>query len=321
MILSFLAVAGGLALLFWSAGKFIDGAAAASRYAGLPPMLIGMVIIGFGTSAPEMAVSAIAAASGAPGLALGNAFGSNIANIGLILGVTALVSPIAVQSRVLRVELPMLTVVTAVAWMLLRDGFLSRLDAVLLLALFAGTMGWTIFQGLRGRDDVLQSDMEEELREASMSLPAALFWTLLGLALLVASSRALVWGAVNIAQALGVSDVVIGLTVAAVGTSLPELASTLSAARKGEHDLALGNVLGSNLFNTLGVVGIAGAIAPAAVAPEVLQRDTPVMMGFTLSLFLLCYGFRGPGSITRKEGGGLLLAWAGYTAYLVVAAV
>lgn len=317
MLMSALAVVLGLALLVWSADRFIEGAAATAQHLGMPPLLIGMVIIGFGTSAPEMVVSALAAMQGNPGLALGNAYGSNITNIALILGLTAIISPIAVHSGVLRKELPILTAVTAFAAVMLLDGALTRPDGWVHLLVFLALMGWTIWEGLRVRSDALGVEVTRELEVHRMSLSRALLWLAVGLVFLIVSSRMLVWGAVEIAHAVGVSDLVIGLTIVAVGTSLPELASAIIAARKGEHDLALGNVIGSNLFNTLAVVGIAGAIHPMSVPPEVVSRDMVVMGLLTLSLFLFGYGFRGPGRINRLEGGLLTSAYVAYTAYLV----
>lgn len=316
MILPVIAIVFGLVLLVWSADRFVEGAACVARHFGMPPLLIGMVIVGFGTSAPEMVVSAISAVQGNPGIALGNAYGSNITNIALILGVTALISPIAVHSQVLRKELPILAGMTLLAAWQLWDGEITRLDAVVLLLVFAGLMGWTIWQGLRKRIDPLGAEIEQELDAHGMPINRAFFWLAAGLLLLIASSRMLVWGSVEIAHLLGVSDLIIGLTIVAIGTSLPELASSVIAARKGEHDIALGNIIGSNLFNTLAVVGIAGAIHPLTVGPEVFSRDLMVMGGLTLSLFLLGWGFRGPGRINRWEGGALLCVYLGYNAYL-----
>jgi cation:H+ antiporter len=278
--------------------------------------LIGMVVVGFGTSAPEMVVSAISASQGNPGIALGNAYGSNITNIALILGLTSLISPIAVHSQVLRKELPILTAITALAAWQLWDGDVTRTEALVLLGVFSGLMTWTIMQGLRGKADPLGSEMEQQLQVHAMPLNRALIWLVVGLVLLVVSSRILVWGAVKIAQGFGVSDLIIGLTIVAIGTSLPELASSIIALRKGEHDLALGNVIGSNLFNTLAVVGIAGVIHPMSVGPEVFSRDILVMAVLTISLFVIGYGFRGPGRINRFEGAVLLACYVGYTAYL-----
>lgn len=316
MTLAFLAVAFGLALLAWSAGRFVEGAAYTARHFGMPPLLIGMVIVGFGTSAPEMVVSALAALQGNPGIALGNAYGSNITNIALILGLTALICPIAVHSRVLRKELPILAAITVLAAWQIWDGEISRFDAFVLLGVFAGLMTWTIWQGTRKKADALGGEMKKELDLHAMPIRRAVFWLVVGLLLLIVSSRILVWGAVEIAHGFGVSNLIIGLTIVAAGTSLPELASSIIAARKGEHDIALGNILGSNLFNTLAVVGIAGTIHPLAVGPEVLSRDMLVMSALTVSLFVIGYGVGGPGRINRAEGTVLLICYAGYTVYL-----
>ncbi|HUF04611.1 MAG TPA: calcium/sodium antiporter [Aridibacter sp.] len=317
MTLAILALVAGLVLLVWSADRFVDGSASTAKHLGMPPLLIGMVVVGFGTSAPEMVVSAFAAVQGNPGIAIGNAYGSNIANIGLILGIAAMIVPITVDSKVLRNELPILSLVTALVAVQLIDSYISRIDAAVLLVVFAGLMAWTIGQGLKKRKDKFAEELEAELLESSMPIGRALIWVLVGLAVLIVSSRLLVWGAVEIAKGMGISDLVIGLTVVALGTSLPELASSVIAARKGEDDLALGNILGSNLFNTLAVVGIAGMIAPFEVGPEVLLRDVVVMSILTVSLFLFGYGFRKPGRINRYEGAALLSAYVAYTAYLL----
>lgn len=307
----------GLAMLVWSADRFVEGAASAARHFGLSPLLIGMVIVGFGTSAPEMVVSAFAAIEGNPGIALGNAYGSNITNIALILGITALLSPIMFHSSVLRKELPILVVVTILAGWQLMDGDISRLDAIVLLLVFGMLMGWTIVEGVRNKVDSIGEQTESELDVHGMPIRKAIFWLVVGLLLLIISSRVLVWGAVEIAHGLGVSDLIIGLTVVAVGTSLPELASSVIAARKGEHDLALGNILGSNLFNTLAVVGIAGSIQPLDVPPEVFDRDILVMFALTVSLFFIGYRMHGNGSINRVEGAILIACYVGYTTYLI----
>ncbi|WP_308364379.1 MULTISPECIES: calcium/sodium antiporter [unclassified Microbulbifer] len=319
MILAALAIAAGFALLIWSADRFVDGAAATAKHAGMPPLLIGMVIVGFGTSAPEMVVSAMAALDGSPGLALGNAYGSNIANTGLILGFTALLIPLTMHSRIVRKELPLLLAISCLTGAFLWNDSLERWEALVLLLGFFGLVGWSIFSALRGKGDDFGEEMESELEAHPMTLPRALFWLAVGLTLLIVSSRILVWGAVTIAESLGVSDLIIGLTIVALGTSLPELAATVIAARKGEHDIAIGNVVGSNMFNLLAVVGIAGAIAPMSnVPPEVLTRDWPVMVGLTVALFVFGYGFRGQGQINRWGGGVLLLAYIVYNAYLVM---
>lgn len=321
MLLASLSLVFGLALLVWSADRFVEGAASTARHFGMPPLLIGMVIVGFGTSAPEMVVSALAASQDNAGIALGNAYGSNITNIGLILGLTAVLSPIAVHSLVLTKELPILAAVTALAAWQLWDGCLSQLDAAALLAVFGVLMVWTVRQGLCKKSDALAEDVAQEFGLAAQPVRKAMLWLAVGLALLIVSSRMLVWGAVEIARGFGVSDLLIGLTVVAVGTSLPELASSVLAARKGEHDLALGNILGSNLFNTLAVVGIAGSISPMQIGPEVFTRDISVMAGLTVALFLVGYGFRGPGVINRIEGALLMAVYLGYTGYLVGSAM
>lgn len=317
MTLAALAIVFGLMLLVWSADRFVEGAAFTARHFGMQPLLIGMVIVGFGTSAPEMAVSALAASQGNPGIALGNAYGSNITNIALILGLTALLSPIMVHSQVVRKEIPILLAITAIAAWQLWDGEITRTDAAVLILVFFGVMAWSIWQGMTKGDDPLGAEFEQELSSHSMTLKQAIIWLVIGLLLLILSSRILVWGAVEIAQAFGVSDLIIGLTIVAIGTSLPELASSIIAARKGENDIALGNILGSNLFNTLAVVGIAGMISPMGVDPEVLTRDVAVMAALTVLLFIFAYGFRGMGRINRYEGAALIACYIGYTTYLI----
>jgi cation:H+ antiporter len=320
MAMAIVAIGVGLVLLLWSADRFIHGAAASARYVGLPPLLIGMVVVGFGTSAPELVVAVLAANQGNPGIALGNAYGSNITNIAFILGVTALISPIDVHSQILRKELPLLIAATVLAASQLWDGELSRMDAAVLLAVFAALMIWSIRQGLRNKTDTLASETAQELDVHAMPIARAVFWLVVGLLVLVASSRLLVWGAVTIAQGLGVSDVVIGLTVVAIGTSLPELASSIIAARKGEHDIALGNVIGSNLFNTLAVVGVAGSIHPTAISPEIFSRDILLMAAVTIALFAMAYGVRAPRTISRREGAALATCYAAYLGYLIASA-
>ena len=320
-MLPVLAVLAGLAVLVWSADRFVEGSASTARHFGMPSLLIGMVIVGFGTSAPEIVASTISSLKGNPGIALGNAYGSNITNIALILGITALINPVSVHSLILKKELPVLTAVTALAAYQIYDGNLSRMDATVLMAVFTLLMLWAIREGLTNKPDLLGTEVERQLAVHAMPLRPALFWLVVGFVCLVASSRILVWGAVEIATAMGVSDLIIGLTVVAVGTSLPELASSIIAARKGEHDIAIGNVIGSNLFNTLAVVGIAGLIHPMEVVQEVFSRDILTMGALTLSLFVVGFGFRGPGRINRLEGGVLFLAYLGYTSWLVAGVI
>lgn len=316
MSLAITAVIIGLALLVWSADRFVEGASSTARHFGMPSLLIGMVIVGFGTSAPEMVVSAISSFQGNPGLSLGNAYGSNITNIALILGITSVISPITVHSQILKKELPILTAVTVLAAWQLWDNQLSRFEALVLLGIFSGLMIWTIWQGMK-QADALGDDVEKKMEAKELPIKQAVIWLIVGLLLLIASSRLLVWGAVKIAQGFGVSDLIIGLTIVAVGTSLPELASSIIAIRKNEHDLALGNVVGSNLFNTLAVVGIAGTIHPMSLSADVLSRDITVMAVLTIALFFVGFGFRGQGRINRYEGALLLTSYIGYTIYLI----
>ncbi len=321
MLYPILAVVIGLIVLVWSADKFVEGAASLAATLGVPTLLIGMVIMGFGTSAPEMVVSAIAASKGNPGIALGNAYGSNIANIALILGLTAMLSPIAVKSKILRTELPVLALITALAAWQLWDGELSRNDAFVLLGVFSVLVGWSIFQGMRGKTDNLAIEIDDSEEIKKQPVGKSLFWLVTGLVLLVISSDRMVWGAVEIARTFGLSDHLIGLTIIAFGTSLPELAASFAAVKKNEHDLALGNVIGSNLFNTLAVVGIAGAIHPLEISPNILQRDMIVMSALTLSLFVFGYGFKKQGRINRFKGAILVTCYIGYTTYLVATQV
>lgn len=329
MILPIVSVVLGLALLVWSADRFVDGAVGVARYCGMSTLLIGMVVVGFGTSAPEMVVSAISAMDNAPELALGNAYGSNIANIALILGVTAVISPVIVIRKALKRDLPVLLAVTALSIFLASDGAINRHDGIVLLLVFAGVMAFNIVSEIRQKKAEGTSETEADEGE-KLSLGKSVFWLVLGLSLLVASSRALVWGAVEIARALGVSDLLIGLTIVAVGTSLPELASSIAAARKGENDLAIGNIIGSNLFNTLMVVGIASTIAPMhSFEPSVFNRDMPVMTVLTVLLLLFglpvrkkrldAYGHR-IGRINRLEGATFLAIYIGYIGVLIAQA-
>lgn len=318
MLLAIAAIIAGLILLVWSADKFVDGAAATAKHLGMPSLLIGMVIIGFGTSAPELAVSVMAAMDGNSGLALGNGYGSNITNIALIVGLTAIIAPITVHSQIIRKELPLLVGLTLVAGYQLIDGELSRTDGWVLLLVFAVVMGWFIFHGLRGTNDKLETGVDEGALAHPMPIKNAVVWLIIGLILLIASSRMLVWGAVYVAQSLGISDLIIGLTVVAIGTSLPELASALAAVRKNEHDLILGNILGSGIFNILAVVGLAATISPLQVDPEVLYRDWSLMLALTVGLLLMGFGVTGRSRIvSRIDGGILVLVYVAYTGYLL----
>lgn len=304
------AVSIGLLVLVWSADLFVVGAAGLARTLGISTMAIGLTIVAFGTSAPEMLVSAMAAVQGNSGLAVGNALGSNIANMALVLGMTAIIVPLAVHSRILSREFPLMLIAMAAAWALLWNAQLSRLDGILLLTGMVGVIMWTIHLArTAGARDPLIEELTEELPEAMAKGRA---WWLLasGLLLLLASSKLLVWGAVGIAQFYGVTDLLIGLTIVAIGTSLPELAASLAAARKQEHDIAVGNIVGSNLFNILAVLGIAGTIGPGEIDNIVLYRDFPLMLILAVALYLMARGF-------RRDGHGLIKRWAGIVLLLV----
>lgn len=311
-ILSFIL---GLVLLIWSAGRFVVGASALAKYCGLSSFLIGMIVVGFGTSAPELAVSLFAALGGSPELALGNAYGSNIGNIALILGFTAIIFPIVIPKSAIRMDIPLLLLATAISFVLLffnKD--VSRLDGILLVLLFAVIIALQIWQGISNKAE--NSDNET----SSKNLLSSLFWLVLGLGILVGSSKLLVFGATEIAKALGVSDLLIGLTVVAIGTSLPELASSVIAAKKGDTALALGNIVGSNIFNSLIVVGISAIISPMNVDSLILQRDLPVTAFLTLLLLLFGIHLKNEPKIGRVKGIFLFLFYIVYTVYLFCSA-
>jgi cation:H+ antiporter len=312
-----LAIIGGFVVLTWSADRFVVGASAIAYNLKVSPLIIGLTIVGLGTSAPEMLVSMMAAWQGNSGLAVGNALGSNIVNTGLILGVSALIIPLKVHSSIIRRELPVLLLVMVIALLLLLDGTLGRLDGIILVTGMALVMTWLIRVGLTTQtaEDPMTDEYADEM-PVDMGMGRAALWLIVGGLCLLGSSRLLVWGAVSIAESMGISDLVIGLTVVALGTSLPELAATVMSALKNEHDIALGNVIGSNIFNLLAVLGLPGLINPEAIDTEVLTRDFPVMVGLTLALFVMAYGFRGPGRINRFEGTLLLAGFCGYQTLL-----
>ncbi|VAW79407.1 Inner membrane protein YrbG, predicted calcium/sodium:proton antiporter [hydrothermal vent metagenome] len=315
------ALLAGFTLLVWGAERFVMGAASTARLLGVSPLLIGLTIVGFGTSAPEILVSLMASLNHNPGLAVGNAIGSNITNIALILGLTAIIVPLSVQSGTVRRELPILLGTTAVAWLLLSDGRLEFVDGLILLGGLVVMLVWVIWLGLHTRDkDPMAVEYEAEI-PTDMPLGRSLFWLVFGIVVLVASSRLLVWGAVGIAEAYGISDLVIGLTIVALGTSLPELAASIASALKNEPDIAIGNIIGSNMFNLLAVLGIPGIIHPSVVDTEVLSRDMPVMVALTAALLVMAWGLHGKGRITRFEGSLLLACYLGYQSLLYFTAV
>ncbi len=321
MLLSILAIITGLALLVWSSDRFVDGASAIASNLGLSPLIIGITIVGLGTSAPEMLVAAIASWQGNPSLGVGNAVGSNIANIALILGITALVAPVIISSGLIRLELPVLLAGMLVGLVLIWDNYLSFNDGVILFLSLFIVMGILIYDAMRLKtSDRLIEELADEVN-AEMPLGTAIMWFSIGLIVLLISARMLVWGAVNVATALGISDLVIGLTIVAIGTSLPELAASIVSARKGESDIAVGNVIGSNLFNLFGVMALPGLIAPAALPQQVLDRDYPVMLALTVALFLMAFRFRastGSRRIHRFEGLALVAVFFAYQAWLFI---
>ncbi|GIX21776.1 MAG: sodium:calcium antiporter [Gammaproteobacteria bacterium] len=311
-----LAMVAGFGALVWGAERFVVGAANSALNLGVSPLVIGLTVVGIGTSAPELLVGAVASLDGAAALAVGNAIGSNIANIALILGATALVAPVHVKPGIVNRELPMLLIVTGATLILFWDGTLARLDGLLLAAGLALVLGWIGRSAAGKGPDSVKDELDVEI-EKRLGTAAALFWLFVGIALLVVGSRLLVWGAVGTARLYGVSELVIGLTLVAVGTSLPELAASLAAALARHHELALGNIIGSNVFNLLAVLAVPALLAPGPVEAEVLTRDLPVMVLLTLALFAGAYALDGrAGRIGRLQGALYLAAYAGYNAAL-----
>lgn len=321
MILNFTALAIGFLVLVLAADKFVVGAVNIAKGFGVSSLLIGLTVVGLGTSTPEILVAAIASWQGNSGLAVGNAIGSNITNIGLILGCTALVSPLLFRSTLLKRELPVIMAISLLCYFLSFGG-LGVVDGLLMLAMLALFLIWTI--RLAKKDvlakDLLDKQLFNETAQPVSTRKAILFFVI-GLFGLLASSQVIVWAAVNIAQFFEVSGLVIGLTIVAFGTSLPELAASITTVLKKEDDLAIGNIIGSNVYNLLAVYSLPGLIAPGAIAKSVIVRDFPVMLAFTGVLFVLGYGISKPGQISRLEGLGLFLAFCCYQFFVYQAAV
>ncbi|MFW1677956.1 calcium/sodium antiporter [Pontibacter sp. JAM-7] len=311
MLYPVLAVLAGLTLLVWSADRFVAGAAATARNLGMSPLLIGLTIVSFGTSAPEILVSVMASLNDSGSLAVGNALGSNIANIALVLGITALIAPLPVKSGILKKEIPLLLAITLLACVLLFNLHLGPMDSIILLLALAGSLYlFSRFQKNAGTDAIASDD--EALPD--LATGPAFFWLILGLVVLAGSSRLLVWGASEIAFAMGVSELVVGLTIVAIGTSLPELAASVASALKKHHDIAIGNVVGSNIFNLVAVMAVPGLLSPTILEPAVFYRDAMVMFGLTLLLLAFAL-WQKPPSISRLEGS---LLTAAYAVYLVL---
>ncbi len=275
------AIVVGLVGLVWGADRFVAGSASVAKALGISPLVIGLTIVSIGTSAPEIIVAINASLQDAGDMAVGNALGSNLANIGLVLGITALVSPLPTQRHLLKEEAPILLVITALAGVVLFNGELSRPEGFLLLALLVPTLVLAVWYKKR---HPAPEQLEEAESLPQMSIGAAAIWFCLGLAVMLVSSEALVWGAKQVAFNFGVSQLVVGLTVVAVGTSLPELAASVMSALRGHHDIAIGNIFGSNLFNLLAVMSMPGIISPVQLGDAVFARDFLIMAGMTLLL-------------------------------------
>jgi cation:H+ antiporter len=308
----------GLTLLIWGADRFVHGAAAIARNLGVAPLMIGLTIVSMATSAPEILVSIVAALRDEPDLAIGNAIGSNIANIGLVLGATALIRPIELKSATLRREMPALLAVSLLTVALFLDSVLNRVDGFVLLTALVIVIIWLVRLGLRSSaNDPMQSDFEAEI-PSDMKTPVAVIWLVIGLGSLLWGADLLVDGAIEIARTVGVSEVVIGVTLVALATSLPELAVSAVSAVRGEYGLAIGNIVGSNIFNLLAVIGIAAAIQPAVLPPTVLSLHIFVMVAFTLVLFAMTYEYDGRAAVSRFEGFMLVVAYLAFSAYVVL---
>lgn len=304
LLLPLIALFIGLALLVWSSDIFIDGAASTALHLNVSPLIIGVVVLGFGTSMPEIIVSTLAALEGNPGLAIGNAIGSNIANIALVLGATVLIAPIVVKSSLLKREFPILLAVTVIGFALLADNKLNQTDGYILISMLILTMIWMIKanQNAHTNDPIQQETLDEIAELPQLSRNKALSFIAIGLIILMSSAKLMVWGAVEIAHYFAVPDVIIGLTIVAIGTSLPELASAIAAARKNEADLMIGNIIGSNLFNLLAVMAMPAIISPSILSPEILTYDYSVMLGLTFAMLLVALPRKGKATITRVHG-------------------
>ena len=318
MLVDLALIIGGLVLLILGADRFVFGGSATARNLGVAPLLIGLTVVACATSAPEILVSVVAALRGESSLAIGNAIGSNIANVGLVLGAVALVKPIEMRSATLHREMPALLAVTLMTVCMFLDRFLSRVDGVVLLATLLVVMIWLVKLGIKSPDsDPIKTDFEAEIPK-NVSMLKAVFWLIAGLLILLGGAQLMVSGAVSLARDLGVSELVIGVTIVALATSLPELSVSLVSAIRGEYGLAIGNIIGSNIFNSLAVIGAAVVIHPTRLAENVLTLHLFVMIGFTLALFAMTYYYDGTAKIDRRSGFALLLAYFSYGTYTAV---
>jgi len=317
MVTSFVILILGFAALVWSADRFVYGAAALAKNFGVPTLIVGLTVVAMGSSAPEMMVSASAALANKTDTAVGNAVGSNITNILLVLGITALLRPLSVSSSTLKREIPLVLLVSIATWYIFSDNYFSFFEGAALLSGFVVFIGGLIFVSLRAKnqDDPFVSEACDEVPDNVPTKKAA-FWLVVGMILLPVSSHFLVGSAVDIAKYFGLSDLVIGLTIIAIGTSLPELAASIAGVLKNEDDLALGNIVGSNIFNILAVLPLAGLINPSVIDTSVANRDVIIMIGATLALIAMSLNFRGQRRINRIEGGLLIVAFMIYQGYI-----
>ncbi|WDE10881.1 calcium/sodium antiporter [Thalassomonas haliotis] len=317
MLVQIIILLGSLIALVWSADKFVFGASSFARNLGVTPMVIGLTIVAMGSSAPEMMVAGTASLQGNPDTAVGNAIGSNITNIALVLGLTALFQPLIVSSKTIKREIPLVLAITALAYAMLYDNELSFIEGLILMIGFATYIITLLLITLKRRkehpiDDPMILEAEQEVPEG-VSLGSSILWLVVGIIVLPLSANFLVDSSVFIAKAFGISDLVIGLTIIAIGTSLPELAASIMSLIKKEDDLALGNIIGSNIFNILAVLSLPGLIAPGAIDGHAATRDAPYMLGVTLLLILLCFSRqRGAFRVGRTKGGILLGCFIAY---------
>ncbi len=318
MILFTLGLLAGVIGLAWGADRFVDGASSLAGRLGISPLIIGLTLVSLGTSLPELLVTLTATLKNLPDVAVGNVVGSNISNIALILGTTALVRPLTIHSRLLVRELPLLLIISGAFWFTAASGQISRLEG---LALIAGLVLFLVWVGRSARmdsSDPVLTEAAQMVEEHHGTTTNSLTAVVTGVVALIVGSRLLVWGGVGIAHAYGVPELVIGLSLVALGTSLPELATTMAGAIKGEDDIAVGNIIGSNIFNCLAIVGIPATIRPMMVHSTALVRDFPVMMLLTLALWPIFYPFgrSGNGVVNRFEGLLLLTAYVIYMFYI-----
>lgn len=320
MLTSFVILILGFAALVWSADRFVYGAAALAKNMGIPTLIIGLTVVAMGSSAPEMMVSASAALADKTDTAVGNAIGSNITNIFLVLGITALLRPLSVSSSTLKREMPLVLLISVATWYVFSDNYFSFTEGIALLVAFIVFIAGLITISIKAKNQTQADDpfVSEACEDVPNNVPtkSAVFWLAVGIILLPISSHFLVGSAVDIAKYFGLSDLVIGLTIIAIGTSLPELAASVAGVLKKEDDLALGNIVGSNIFNILAVLPLAGIINPSIIDPSAANRDVLIMIGATIALIVMSLSFRGTHRINRVEGGLLLVAFIAYQGYI-----